>query len=163
MTSRVLLAAADLPGATRRDLEVRVVVGAANADVDRIIAVADRADMPDSGEQALDDMVAPIAWADLAVTSGGTTVWELARLGCPSVVIETGPSEMLLAGGLERLGLFDRLGPADHVTDEQLRTTIARRLADHRWRTDMARRGVAAVDGQGAGRVVDALTGLDAR
>ena len=78
-----------------RALVVRVIVGAANRDGDRIdAAVAD----PDLGfragvRRAVADMPAEMAWADLAVTSGGSTVWELARIGCPALVVETVPVE----------------------------------------------------------------------
>ena len=58
-----------------------------------------------------------LAWADLAVMSGGTTVWELARIGCPALVVENVPAERALAGGLARVGLFERLGPAAAVSN----------------------------------------------
>jgi UDP-2,4-diacetamido-2,4,6-trideoxy-beta-L-altropyranose hydrolase len=163
MTSRTVMAVCGLPPASRRDLELRVVVGAANEDISRIREAAQSADIPVSVEQAVDDMVTPMAWSDLTVTSGGTTVWELARLGCPAIVVETGPSEVDLSRGLERLGLFDRLGPADRLGEERLRAAIDLRLGDRAWRAEMSERGSAAVDGQGATRVVDALAALDAR
>ncbi len=110
-----------------------------------------------------DDMVSRMTWADLAVTSGGSTVWELARTGCPAIVVETAPAEPLLVSGLDRIGLFDRLGPAGELDDAVLQSAIERRLHDRTWRSDMARRGRELVDGQGADRVVSALVRLDGR
>lgn len=148
-----------LPAELARDLEVRLVVGAANPAAERIHAAAA------GGAPAIDvrvgvtDMAAQLAWADLAVTSGGTTVWELARMGCPALVIETVPAEVRLAEGLRRLGLFDTLGE-DRMLDA---TTIARaiegRLRDPGWRSATRALGMDLVDGIGTNRVVRELAG----
>lgn len=161
MTRRTVatLVAASPP--VREELEVRVVVGAASPDVD--FDGASEGAVRLTVEHDVDDMVSRMRWADLAVTSGGSTVWELARTGCPALVVETAPAEPLLAGGLERIGLFDRLGPASRLSDVDLRSAIERRLDDQAWRTEMARRGPELVDGQGANRVVAALAHLDGR
>jgi UDP-2,4-diacetamido-2,4,6-trideoxy-beta-L-altropyranose hydrolase len=158
MTRRTVAALLAASPALRDELEVRAIVGAANRDVvDGDVAEALRLTV----EHDVDDMVTRMAWADLAVTSGGSTVWELARTGCPALVVETAPAEPLLVGGLERIGLFDRLGPAGQLSEEALRAAIERRLGDPAWRAEMARRGRELVDGQGANNVVDALAGLD--
>lgn len=160
MTRRTVSALAAAPPALRDELEVRAIVGAAHRDdVDGNSAGILRLTV----EHDVDDMVSRMAWADLAVTSGGSTVWELARTGCPALVVETAPAEPLLVGGLERIGLFDRLGPAGRLSDAALRAAIERRLDDRPWRTDMARRGRELVDGQGANNVVVALAALDGR
>ncbi|HEV8698335.1 MAG TPA: hypothetical protein VGQ89_11625 [Candidatus Limnocylindrales bacterium] len=160
MTRRTIAALAAAPPALREELEVRAIVGAAHRDdVDVTFADALRLTV----EHDVGNMVSPMAWADLAVTSGGTTVWELARTGCPALVVETAPAEPLLVGGLERIGLFDRLGSASRLSDTALRAAIERRIGDRAWRTDMARRGRELVDGQGANNVVAALAALDGR
>ena len=113
-------------------------------------------------ERDVRDMAGQMAWADLALSSGGTTVWELARTGCPTLVIETAPPEVLLAQGLARVGLFDRLGPAAALDDDGIATAIARRIDDARWRSEMAILGPKLVDGQGGARVIEALMSVPA-
>jgi UDP-2,4-diacetamido-2,4,6-trideoxy-beta-L-altropyranose hydrolase len=163
MTRRTLAALRRLPGGLRSVLDVRIVVGAANAEAARIEdAAADPALGGRVGvERAVDDMPALMAWADLAVTSGGTTVWELARLGCPALVVETVPVERLLVGGLRAVGLFGHLGPEAELDAQTLADEIASKAEDVAWRTTMSERGMALVDGAGARRVADALAGLD--
>ncbi len=163
MTLLAVQAVLGMPASIRRALEVRVILGAANQDASRLDAAAQGSDISMTVERGVEDMVSAMSWADLAVTSGGSTVWELARTGCPSLVVETAPSEPLLVGGLERVGLFDRLGPGDRLDGARLRSSIEARLGDRDWRSEMAHRGSALVDGQGAGRVVEALMTLDGR
>jgi spore coat polysaccharide biosynthesis predicted glycosyltransferase SpsG len=104
-------------------------------------------------------MPSRIAWADLAVVSGGSTVWELARLGCPALVIETVPAEVRLAAGLANVGLFGRLGKATALDDERLAGDIAAKLDDAPWRARMSQLGPKLVDGKGARRVARAIAG----
>ena len=162
MTARTLRAIATLPGSVRDSIEVIAVVGAAapgSADHATIVATTG---VGVTIERDVTDMVERLAWADLTVTSGGSTVWEVARIGGSALVVETSP-EVRLARGLERVGLFDRLGPAIGLDDVAIGSAIARRLDDVAWRTRMASLGPSLVDGQGAARVVAAVAGLDAR
>ena len=158
-TRRVLAAVAGLPRELRQGAAVRVIVGAANADGARLEAEARRLSgtLAVQIERAVTDMPSLLAWADLAITSGGSTVWELARMGCPALVIETVPVEGLLVGGLARVGLDDRLGHADDLDGATITAAVAARIDDQRWRQEMSALGRELVDGQGATRVVGVL------
>lgn len=163
MTHRTIDALRRLPAALRREIEVRLIVGSANADGARIGAAA--AD-PGLGftaivERAVTDMPARMAWADLAITSGGSTVWELARMGCPALVVETVPVERLLVAGLGKVGLFGHLGPGATLDDGRMADAIAAKAEDRAWRTEMSAFGMRLIDGAGARRVVDALAELN--
>jgi UDP-2,4-diacetamido-2,4,6-trideoxy-beta-L-altropyranose hydrolase len=161
MTSRTLRALRRLPARLRRDLAVRVIIGAANADADSIRElVAADADLDTTVLVAVADMPAQMAWSDLAITSGGSTVWEVARMGCPALVVETTPSEVLLMSGLLSVGLFAPLGPAAAVDEAKMARRIADSIADAAWRAKMSALGMRLVDGQGAHRVVQALRRL---
>ena len=79
-------------------------------------------------ERAVDDMPAAMAWADLAITSGGSTVWELARIGCPALVVETVPVEKALVTGLAiASGCSASSGPRRELDDAQAWQTRSRR------------------------------------
>ena len=160
MTARAIDALRLLPA--EQAIDVRVLVGAANRALDAIEAAAVRSDVAVTLERSVKDVPGRMAWADLALVSGGSTVWELAAMGCPALVVETAPSEPILTGGLRRLGLFDVLGPAEDASPELLASRVAKRLADVEWRREMADRGPRHVDGGGANRVVGALAALAA-
>ena len=163
MTSRTVEALRLLPERIRAGIEVRFVIGAANEDGPSIeAAVAD----PGLGYRAalklaVDDMPSFMAWADLAITSGGSTVWELARTGCPALVVETAPLERLLVSGLDRVGLFGRLGSEANLEAQNMADEIAAKAEDRPWRAAMTALGMRLVDGRGARRVVDVLAGRD--
>lgn len=157
LTQRVIDALGMLPAAARIGLEVQVVVGAANPAAGEIARAADRSDVSITLVRGVQDMADRMAWADLAVTAGGSTVWELARSGCPALVVETSPPERMLVAGLERVGLFDRLGPVEQLDSRAAADAIARRIDDATWRTSMAALGPSLVDGAGPDRVIAAL------
>jgi UDP-2,4-diacetamido-2,4,6-trideoxy-beta-L-altropyranose hydrolase len=159
MSRRALSALAGLPEDVRRGLEVRLVVGAANPDADRFANLARdlapglRVDV----QRDVTDMPGLFAWADLALTAGGSAVWEMARMGLPPLVVETVPLETLLASGLARVGLGELLGRADALDDATISATVARRIDDEAWRRSTVDLGRRLVDGNGATRVVDVL------
>jgi UDP-2,4-diacetamido-2,4,6-trideoxy-beta-L-altropyranose hydrolase len=161
LTMRTIHAIERLDPSLTRDLEIDVVIGAANADAASIERSAALSPIALSVARAVDDMPTRMARADLAIVSGGSTVWELARVGCPALVIESAPAEAFLVRGLAKVGLFDRLGPAAELADDTLVAAIARRLEDVEWRTAMARLGPELVDGHGADRVVAELRNLE--
>jgi UDP-2,4-diacetamido-2,4,6-trideoxy-beta-L-altropyranose hydrolase len=159
MTGRTLAALAGLPAASRDGLSVRAVVGAANPEapaLERDLRIRSPG-LDATVLTAVTDMPAQMSWADLSITSGGSTVWELARMGCPALVVETVPVEELLVAGLRRVGLFGHLGRAAALTEAQLADAIATSIGDASWREAMSRRGMELVDGNGAMRVVEAI------
>jgi spore coat polysaccharide biosynthesis predicted glycosyltransferase SpsG len=105
-------------------------------------------------------MAGVLAQADLALSSGGSTVWELARMGVPSLIVETAAAEPMLVSGLATIGLFRPLGTPDRLTDDDLLEALLDASADRRWRTRMAELGRSVVDGHGAERVVSEIAVL---
>lgn len=160
MTVRTIGALQRLPAAIRRSLAVRVIVGAANPEATAIASKIGELDDSIDVEvkRAVSDMPSEMAWADLAVTSGGSTVWELARTGCPSLVVETVPVERLLATGLARAGLFALLGAEAGLDEKAIADEIAARAEDTAWRAEMSALGGQLVDGDGARRVIEVLS-----
>ena len=158
MTAKALAALARLPAALRDGLRVRVLVGAANTEAARLAQLA--AEIPDATVQldaSIDDMPGAIGWADLALSSGGTTVWELAHGGCPTLVVETVPIEERLVEGLREVRLFGHLGRGDRLSVGAIADELGARIGDREWRATMSERGQRLVDGGGTARVIGAI------
>jgi UDP-2,4-diacetamido-2,4,6-trideoxy-beta-L-altropyranose hydrolase len=138
-------------------LEVLVVVGGNNPHYGtlRRVSTSDRIHMRLVRNTV--NMPDLMAWADVAVSSGGTTVWELAFMALPSVVGITAPVEEVLVGGLEERGLFTCLGWLEDETERRIAGVVMDLLDDRDARAAMSRLGRVVVDGRGCDRVVNLM------
>lgn len=104
------------------------------------------------------DMAALIARADLAVGAGGSSTWERACLGLPSITLVLADNQRSLAQALAHDGA------SRAVEAEALETALADAwlgLAENPVsRMRMAAQGAALCDGLGAARAADALLAL---
>ena len=135
------------------DLDFIVVVGASNPHANEIAASA-ATEARIKILAVVEDMASLMAWADLAICSGGSTVWELAYMGVPTIVGSVALVEERLAAGLVAHGLFTYLGSFADIEPADLATAIAGLQLDASARGDMGRRGNEVVDGGGRQRVV---------
>jgi UDP-2,4-diacetamido-2,4,6-trideoxy-beta-L-altropyranose hydrolase len=151
-TSTALAALADV-----EDVETQVIVGGSNpnrASIDRAArALGGRATVV----AAVDDMPARMAWADLAVSAGGSTCWELLYMGVPALVVVLADNQVRVAQAVARHGAGVDLGRSESVDAATLGAEIAKLARDATLRHAMAHAGQGLVDGRGAERVADAM------
>jgi spore coat polysaccharide biosynthesis predicted glycosyltransferase SpsG/CMP-N-acetylneuraminic acid synthetase len=95
--------------------------------------------------------------ADVMVGSGGMSVYEIAALGTPGVILAQNAREDERMREFARHGTVAYLGLGTDVADETLRERVARLLQDADERRAMSARGRALVDGLGAVRAADAV------
>lgn len=135
---------------------ITVVIGGGNRRADSLmfdLAGAEGIDVV----RAPDDMPVLMAAADLAVSSASSTIWELAFMGIPSLLVVTADNQVPIADSLQRLGLARSLGPLESLDDVKLRAEVLSLAADTNARGRMAAVGRALVDGHGARRVAQAM------
>lgn len=109
------------------------------------------------------DMASLMADSDLALSAAGSTCWELAAMGVPTIVFSIADNQVKVAQGLADAGLAIDLGRLDDVQDVSVRDAVAglsRDVARRRKMRDSARK---LVDGEGSGRVVMHLLGARLR
>ena len=97
--------------------------------------------------------------ADLALSASGSTVWELAHLGVPALLVVVADNQRPNAEALHQLGIAHHLGDAQDLDGEALKSALDALLNDPERRANMARLGQELVDGRGVERVVAALLG----
>jgi spore coat polysaccharide biosynthesis predicted glycosyltransferase SpsG len=100
-----------------------------------------------------DDVAAVFDRADAAVSAAGSTTWELCCLGVPSVLLEVVPNQRLVAMTAARAGAAFVAGSVSAVG------AALAQLARADVRTRLSERALATVDGYGARRVAEALSG----
>ena len=98
-----------------------------------------------------------MAEADVAITAGGTTTFEAAMLGLPSLVIQIAGNQRGNAEAWARMGVAVNLGPLANLKGGALRRELAGLSVDHARRRKMARAGQRAVDGRGVERLAEEL------
>lgn len=147
------LARSDLPDACRID----VVMGqnAPHVAVVREMAAASRLDV----RVAVDvtDMGARMLAADLAIGAAGTTSWERACLGLPSLMLSIAENQLGVAEALGRAGAAVDLGPLWQPGWRERLAAGLTALAEPGRLAQMSAACLGLVDGAGTARVVQAL------
>lgn len=96
--------------------------------------------------------------ADLAVSAGGQTLYELARVGCPVVAIRTVANQAGQMEAFVQAGVIRSAGRAeDPGVLQAMRDAVNALLADPGARGAMSAAGQRMIDGQGAIRVAEEL------
>jgi spore coat polysaccharide biosynthesis predicted glycosyltransferase SpsG len=93
--------------------------------------------------------------ADLVVGSGGMSVYELAALGTPGIVLGQNAREEKRMREFARHGTVEYLGLGPEVGEPALFAAVRALLADAGRRRTMSERGRALVDGLGAARTAE--------
>lgn len=139
-----------------QDVETVVVLGGSNPNISSlreavanspaIKLVVDAQNMPEL-----------MAWADVAVAAGGTTSWELAFMGLPSLVIVLADNQVDVAHRLSHEGISINLGPFTKLRAEDITAALRSLLNDAPQRLAMEQRGRNLVDGDGVHKIITRL------
>lgn len=146
------LAALDDP-----ELQARVLLGAhaTRSELLRDLAPSSKTRVELLGPTA--EMPALMAWADVAVSAGGSTCWELAASAVPSIAVTLADNQRANVHGLAAIGAVLDGGEGHALTPGSLASLLRDLMGDQARREAMGQRGRELVDGRGAERVADAL------
>jgi UDP-2,4-diacetamido-2,4,6-trideoxy-beta-L-altropyranose hydrolase len=142
---------------------IDVIVGPANPNIKELefeIQCARKASVPLTNSiQLLYSINMPeiMAMADVAISAGGSTCWELCFFGKPFLVLITAENQRGIARGLDKVGSAICLGWHQDVTINQIQTNLESLLNDTQGRRELSIKGRKIVDGQGRNRVLDAV------
>ena len=141
-------------------LEVVVVVGPANPHLKQLQSQIRVSKIPIHLKINTTRMAELMVWADIAVTGGGTTCWELACLGLPALVVILAENQAAVANGLDERGSVVNLGWHHDLSPDRIAKAIESLLLDAAKRKKMSAVGRELVDGNGTERVVQILMEL---
>jgi UDP-2,4-diacetamido-2,4,6-trideoxy-beta-L-altropyranose hydrolase len=109
---------------------------------------------------ALDaDMAELIAESDLAVGAAGASAFERAVLGLPSILLTLADNQLGISRILTQFGAAIDCQQIGSDFSTRLGDSVASLVADGRKRMEIAERASRLVDGRGASRIVEALSG----
>ncbi|NLT23676.1 MAG: UDP-2,4-diacetamido-2,4,6-trideoxy-beta-L-altropyranose hydrolase [Syntrophorhabdus sp.] len=103
------------------------------------------------------DVSVYMAAADLGITAGGTTVFEMAALGVPLLMLQIADNQVPVCKAWQERGYGVNLGVIAHLKPEDVLRETSSLMEDEARRKDMSEKGASLVDGRGAGRVTEAL------
>lgn len=145
------------------DLEVKIVVGPANQNYNSLEKELKLSPFTFHLLSSVKNMPELMAWADLAVSAGGSTCWEMAFMEMPTIVGEIAEVENLLINGLRQVGLFFDVGNFVHLSIEDITKSINTYLHEREWRESMSRLGRQTIDGYGNMHIVNAINSFTRR
>ncbi len=102
-----------------------------------------------------------MAHADMAITAGGTTCYELAFMGLPQLIVVTADNQRAVGRELDRLGVGINLGWSEELSEWDLAEAVRRVAYDVALRRSISEKGRSLVDGRGADRVVTAMADME--
>ncbi len=111
----------------------------------------------------VDRMDALMNQADMAITAGGSTCYELARTGVPAIAIATAENQKAVVGALEQRGTLigfaadeNPLSSSSAFSDD-IKSAIRKLVRNREQRQSMSEKGKRLLDGLGAERVTRKL------
>jgi len=143
------------------NLEVVVAVGAGNPHYEELQSAIQKLRFPARLERNATDMPGLMAWADVAVSSAGTTSWELAFMGLPSLILALSANQYPVAEALEMKGVAVNLARNGNPSSSEIATDTTALLGAEKERREMARRGQSLVDGRGTNRILMHVKGKE--
>lgn len=142
------------------DITVKVVVGGSNPHVLKLKQTIEKMKtQPAKIELVINptDMPGLMAWADLAVAAGGSTAWELAFMGLPSLFVILADNQVGIATELESAGFGVCIGRGVDFEKEEFQIASKQILENPIQRHSASIAGNDLVDGMGCHRTVSQL------
>lgn len=98
--------------------------------------------------------IAPLYnWADLAISASGLTMYELAFMGLPAIVVSHNDVHKKITDNFSKAGSIIHIGTKKSVSEKRLAKAIDDLILDKNKRDKMSHKGIELVDGKGVKRI----------
>jgi UDP-2,4-diacetamido-2,4,6-trideoxy-beta-L-altropyranose hydrolase len=154
VTSKVL---ESLRSFDQQQIKVNLIVGGGNPHLEILHAMCNDLDDLVNVHSNVSDMSNLISQADLAISAGGSTCWELAFMGVPSLLIILADNQRLNVEKLSSLNVAFNLGQHEKLSSQTITSNILNLLKDPDLISEMRQKSLKLVDGYGSSRVIDCI------
>ncbi len=110
--------------------------------------------------QGVDDLAVRMQKADVVISAGGNTLYEMACVGTPGIVLWEDPHEDRVGQAFAEKGIVLHLSQGVNMPVSKIREGIERLLNCKEKRIEMSQCGKKLVDGQGTSRIYTAIVNL---
>ncbi|MTI59294.1 MAG: UDP-2,4-diacetamido-2,4,6-trideoxy-beta-L-altropyranose hydrolase [Firmicutes bacterium] len=145
------------------NLHLDIVIGPAFTNLEEIVSMLRELNIDISLHFNVNKISDLMLNCDLAISAGGTTLYELAATGTPAVSILQDDNQVQGAGMLAAKGTIINLGMGDKLNIETIVEKITELIVDFELRKRMSRVGQKLVDGRGADRCVEEIIEVRSR
>jgi UDP-2,4-diacetamido-2,4,6-trideoxy-beta-L-altropyranose hydrolase len=140
-----------------KGIEVCIVAGVSNPNINNLKDAVYETGASFRLIHNPENMADIIAGADMAISAGGSTCWELAFMGIPHLVVITADNQEGIATFLNKKGVAINLGWSDSLSPKNFKNAFEKLVFDYKGRKEMGARGQQLIDGFGTDRVVRAM------
>lgn len=144
-------------------LEAVIVSGACGPHYAELQSAVRPSKLPMRLESNVTNMPDLMAWADVAVSAGGSTCWEMAFMGLPSLALVLAANQRPIVERLDTVGVAVNLGWYETLVPAEITQELTRLLVAAEMRAEMARKGQGLVDGEGDRRALMCVEGRRVR
>jgi len=138
-------------------LEAIVVVGGSNPHYGELQSAVQDSRFPIRLESNVTNMPELMAWADVAVAAGGSTIWELAFIGVPIIGLSRAEQEEVLLQRSTQSGISVNLGVYHYVQPGWICEELTGLVYNKERRLAMSLAGRSLVDGLGSDRIINLI------
>jgi spore coat polysaccharide biosynthesis predicted glycosyltransferase SpsG len=143
---------------SKESMKINVVLGPAFPHDERLDAIERQGYDNIKFIRNCSDLSGIMAESHIAITALGTTLYELAYMGVPAIIISNYREDESDMRAFRKLGTALSLGYHEDVSADAIRTATEGIIADGNIREKMSR--YAVIDGQGADRIVSIIEEL---
>ncbi len=141
------------------DLEAVVVVGGSNPHYEQLKSVCLDAKFPIHLKRNVANMPELMAWADVAIAAGGSTNWELAFMGLPTIILVLADNQRAIAEELAKTKAVVNLGWYEDVYVTDIAKASTKLLGAADVRRESSTYGQTLIDGKGKSYLMNVLAG----
>jgi UDP-2,4-diacetamido-2,4,6-trideoxy-beta-L-altropyranose hydrolase len=145
------------------DLDVTVIVGSSYPYAEQLQAALRTSPLKAKLLQNVDNMPALMSRADLAISAGGGTCYELAFMQVPMFLITMAKNHEAAVEALASAGVAFNAGWFSSLNREGLAGLLRKVVVDRELRAGLVKNAAGLVDGNGANRVVEAMNAISRR
>lgn len=139
------------------ELEITIIAGSSAQGLEEMIGSSRKGGCRFRLLKYATEMPGLMAWADIAVSGGGSTCWELAYMGLPSIVGILADNQKSVAQSVADMETGLNLGWFNELDAKEIGKALVALISDAGMRREMSSKGRKMIDGLGAKRVCEEL------
>ena len=152
-TPKIVKSLYDIP----QDINIDVVLGPNFAHFTELNRVLKESPRTFNLVKAKNDLSELMVESDIAISAGGNTLFELACLGVPVIVLCGELFEVETANRLQKEGFGINLGFGKNVDEKDISKSVLKLINNTPLRSKMSARGKKLIDGSGSQRMVETI------